>query len=463
MFPESFRKRLRLQSYIDSGELLSSLEQSSPVSIRINPGKWSAKPAVSSPVSWCETGYYLPYRPVYTLDPLFHSGCYYPQEASGMFLKQAYIKATEGRVGLRILDLCGAPGGKSTLISEMAGRGSLLVANEVIRARAAILSETITRWGAINTIVTQNDPSVFARMPGYFDIVVADAPCSGEGMFRNPVAIKEWSQENAALCSERQKRILMDVWPALKENGILIYSTCTFNPAENEENIKWLAGNHNIESLRLNINRFEGIAEITYKGIYGYGFHPGKIKGEGFFISVVRKHEKESNTERFPRLRPEYRPGKKDIDTMEKWTNYSGSNILKKGDELYGLPCSTNEYALLFSNLKVIRPGTRLAALRKDDYIPAHELALSQALRKNVFPSAETGYNTALAYLGRDNFTVTVPEKGWNLLTYRDINLGFVKNIGNRLNNYYPVDWRIRMNHEGSSEASLIQWEEPAV
>ncbi len=451
--------RLVSQKYIDSEELLHSLEQPSPVSIRINPSKWLLRPAASTPVPWCDTGYYLPYRPVYTLDPLFHSGCYYPQEASGMFLQQAFRQATEDRKGLRILDLCGAPGGKSTLLSELAGDHSLLIANEVIRARAAILSETITRWGAVNTLVTQNDPSVFARLPGYFDVIVADAPCSGEGMFRNPVAVKEWSYENTLLCSERQKRIIMDVWPALRENGILIYSTCTFNPGENEENIRWLADNHSTECIKLDTEGYEGIKEIDYNGIYGYGFHPGKIKGEGFFISVMRKTDKEKSTDRFARLRSEFRPGKKDIETTERWTSFKAGNMLRKGDELYALPCNADEYTLLFSNLKIIRPGTKVSVVRKNDYIPAHELALSQALKEDVFPFAEADHSTALAYLGRETVTAAMPGPRWNLLTYKGINLGFVKNLGNRLNNYYPVEWRIRMNIPGSAETRLISWD----
>ena len=459
MFPELFKKRLATQGYIDSDELLKSLVQPSPVSIRINPSKWLNKPAGSKPVQWCDTGHYLTFRPVYTLDPLFHSGCYYPQEASGMFLKQAYMQATGGMNGLRILDLCGAPGGKSTLLSEIAGDNSLLVANEVIRARASILAETITRWGSVNTLVTQNDPSVFGRLPGYFDVVVADAPCSGEGMFRNPAAVKEWSYENTLLCSVRQKRIIMDVWPSLRENGILIYSTCTFNPGENEENIKWLTGNHNAECLKLDTEGYEGIKEIDYNGIYGYGFYPGKIEGEGFFISVIRKTEKAGNTGKLRRLKSEFRPGKSDVEMTGRWTFFKPGDLLRKGDELYALPCNHDEYALLFSNLKIVSPGTKVSVIRKNDYIPAHELALSQAIRKDAFPSSEVDHSKALAYLGRDNFVIPGQAPGWNLIRYHGMNLGFVKNLGNRINNYYPVEWRIRMNRHGSSETRLINWE----
>jgi len=213
-----------------------------------------------------------------------------------MFLEQAVRQSSGSLKDIRVLDLCGAPGGKSTLLSEIIGPQSLLVANDTIRSRASILSETITKWGAVNTLVTRNDPSAFGRLPGYFDIILVDAPCSGEGMFRSEIAVNEWSVENTAHCSERQKRILMDIWPALKENGILIYSTCTFNPGENEENIKWLIDRHEAEIVRLNISEFKGIKEIDYQGIYGYGFYPGQVKGEGFFISVIRKTGKQEKS-----------------------------------------------------------------------------------------------------------------------------------------------------------------------
>jgi 16S rRNA C967 or C1407 C5-methylase (RsmB/RsmF family) len=256
MFPEEFIKRISNQKYIDSESLLKALGEPSPVSIRVNSSKWGRIPAHSEQVPWSGSGYYLPGRPSYTLDPLFHSGCYYPQEASGMFLEQAVKQAASSLNNIRVLDLCGAPGGKSLLLSDLLGPDSFLVSNEVIRQRASVLAETVTKWGLGNTLVTQSDPAQFGNLPGFFDIILADAPCSGEGMFRTDIAISEWSEANTAHCAERQKRIIMDVWPALKENGILIYSTCTFNPGENEENIKWLTGRNEAECVRLDISGF---------------------------------------------------------------------------------------------------------------------------------------------------------------------------------------------------------------
>jgi 16S rRNA C967 or C1407 C5-methylase (RsmB/RsmF family) len=310
MFPGDFIERIRTQDYIDSESLLKALDEPSPVSIRLNRGKWNKIPTGSEPVPWCRSGYYLPSRPSFTLDPLFHSGCYYPQEASSMFLEEVFLQVTQGRKNMRVLDLCAAPGGKSTHLSDLAGEDSLLISNEVIRSRASVLAETITKWGASNVIVTQNDPSAFSRLEGYFDIILADAPCSGEGMFRSRVAVDEWSAANTALCAERQKRIIQDVWPSLKENGILIYSTCTFNPGENEQNIRWLTEKNNAESIAVDITGFNDIVPINYEGIHGYGFHPGKIKGEGFFISAIRKKEKQNEVIVRTRKKQEYYPAR---------------------------------------------------------------------------------------------------------------------------------------------------------
>ncbi|MBE3140674.1 MAG: rRNA methyltransferase, partial [Thermoplasmata archaeon] len=458
MFPEGFKQRILDQKYIDAEALLKALEEPSPISIRINPSKWNKRPLNAESVPWCKNGYYLSIRPSYTLDPLFHSGCYYPQEASGMFLEQA-IRQTGGSLeNIRVLDLCGAPGGKSTHLSEIIGPGNLLVANEVIRSRAAILAETVTKWGSGNTIVTQNDPAVFGRLSGYFDIILVDAPCSGEGMFRTNVAINEWSVENTAHCSERQKRILVDIWPALKRNGILIFSTCTFNPGENEENIKWLIGKHEAECVRLNVTDFEGIKEIDYQGIYGYGFYPDKVRGEGFFISVIRKTGKQEKSPVLNLRKPELKPGKSDLEIADRWTQFSKERLLRWGDEIFAVPCGIDDYLHLFQNLKIVKAGTKVCVVKKSDYLPSYELALSQQLKNDAFPREEISLASAIAYLRRDNFTLHDASEGWNIVTYKGINLGFANNIGTRVNNYFPVEWRIRMNKPEPGNENIIKW-----
>jgi 16S rRNA C967 or C1407 C5-methylase (RsmB/RsmF family)/NOL1/NOP2/fmu family ribosome biogenesis protein len=458
MLPEEFIQRIKSQDYIEVEALIKALEGISPVSIRINSAKWNKIPLNAGPVPWCKTGFYPDTRPSYTLDPLFHSGCYYPQEASGMFLEQAIRQTTGSLENIRVLDLCGAPGGKSTHLSDLIGPNSLLVANEVIRSRAAILAETISKWGSANTLVTQNDPAVLGRLSGYFDIILVDAPCSGEGMFRNNVAVNEWSVENTDHCSERQKRILMDIWPALKEQGILIYSTCTFNPGENEENIKWLIDKHEAEIVRLNIAEFKGITEIDYRGIYGYGFYPDKIRGEGFFISVIRKTgEQEKNPVKNQR-KPELEPGKDDLAIAYEWTHFSKDRLMKWGDEIIAVPCGMDDYLQLFQNLKIVKAGTKIFNVKKSDYLPSHELALSCRLRKDAFPPEEINLHGAVSFLRRDNITLPDASKGWIIVTYKGINLGFIKNIGDRVNNYFPVDWRIRMNIPETGKENIICW-----
>lgn len=458
MFPEGFIQRITNQKNIDAPALIKALEEPSPVSIRINPSKWHSSPLNAESVPWCKNGYYLERRPSFTLDPLFHSGCYYPQEASSMFLEQAIRQTSDNLVNIRVLDLCGAPGGKSTHLSDLIGEGSLLVANETIRSRATILAETVTKWGPGNTLVTQNDPAQFGKLPGYFDIILVDAPCSGEGMFRSKIAVNEWSAENTAHCSERQKRILMDIWPALKENGILIYSTCTFNPGENEENIKWLIGKKEAECIRLDVAGFKGITEIDFLGIYGYGFYPDKVRGEGFFISVVRKTGKQEKTLGRNQMKAELKPGKNDLAIAGKWTHFSNDRLLKWGDELFAVPCLLDEYIRLFQNLKIVKGGTKLFVVKQNDSLPTHELALSQMLKNDAFPQTEINLPEAIAYLRRDNFVLHDARGGWNIVTYKGANLGFVKNIGKRVNNYFPVEWRIRMNTSESGFSNILKW-----
>jgi 16S rRNA C967 or C1407 C5-methylase (RsmB/RsmF family)/NOL1/NOP2/fmu family ribosome biogenesis protein len=460
MFPEEFKKRISAQEYIDTEALLRALGEPSPVSIRINQAKWNRTPKDSETVPWCHNGFYLQSRPSYTADPLFHAGSYYPQEASGMFLEQVVLQSADSLENIRVLDLCGAPGGKSTLLSDIIGNDSLLVANEVIRSRAQILAETVTKWGSGNTLVTQSDPALFSGLSGFFDIILVDAPCSGEGMFRTDIAVSEWSADNTAHCAERQKRILIDIWPALKENGVLIYSTCTFNPGENEENIRWLTGRNEAECIRLDLKSFEGITEIDFEGIFGYGFYPDKVRGEGFFIAAIRKKTSQIPANQNIRSIKEFKPGKHDLSVTAAWADFKADRILKWGEEIIGIPCDIEIYSKLFKKLKIVKAGTRIAVLKQNDALPFHDLALSLRVIKEAFQCHELSPDEAISYLRRDNFTASNISKGWNIVTYNGVNLGFIKNLGNRLNNYYPVDWRIRLDASAIRQLKLISWYE---
>ena len=458
MFPAKFIERLRQQKYIDAFQLEEALNKPSPVSIRINPKKWKGTPVNSDHVPWSDYGYYLNSRPSFTFDPLFHSGCYYPQEASGMFLEKAYNQLVINPDNIKVLDLCGAPGGKSTHLASLIGDKGFLVANEVIRTRAGILAENIIKCGIGNTIVTNNDPVAFSRLNNYFDLILIDAPCSGEGMFSDLNVRHEWSPDNAALCSERQRRIVMDVWPSLKENGILIYSTCTFNPAENEENIQWLSEKTDASSVKLDISEFDGIQEISYKGIIGYGFYPGKIKGEGLFISILKKSGGSSNPIKRQIIRNNNQLTNSDLKIAEKLIHTSLTNLYRNEEIVYQLSLPVEEYQFLNTHLRVIKGGTALFKTRENDFSPLHELALSCKLKGDAFPSVELDYSKSISFLKKENITFKDASKGWILLRYSGINLGFVKNIGSRVNNYFPTEWRIRMNAPADIHPKLIDW-----
>lgn len=458
MFPEEFIKRISTQKYLDADGLLGALREASPVSIRINKLKWDSEPENAEAVPWCSSAYYLASRPSFTLDPLYHAGCYYPQEASGMFIEQVIKQLVDTSGYLKVLDLCGAPGGKSAHISSLIGSESLLVSNEVIRQRSAILAENITRWGVSNTVVTRNDPSVFSRLPGFFDLILVDAPCSGEGMFRDRIAVDEWSPGNTLLCAERQRRILADVWPALKTGGILIYSTCTFNPGENEENVLWLTGQEEAESISLDISGFDGITAISSGGIQAYGFHPGKIKGEGLFISVLRKTGKADGriNAAGKRYRDEIR--RPDRGIAERWSGFNTENLLRRGEDIYFFPGRPSDFSLVDSYLTVILPGTRICSARRKGYIPAHELALSAGLKAGSFPSADLDLKQALVWLRKEIPEGIEAPAGWFTASFRGVRLGFGNNIGNRVNNYYPVMQRIRMSIPDDPEKLIIKW-----
>lgn len=463
MFPLPFKKRIEQQCLINSEELFRALAEPAPVTIRINRIKWNGEPLNSEPVPWCRDGFYLNERPSFTFDPFFHSGCYYPQEASGMFLEEAIRQLESDRENIKVLDLCGAPGGKSTHLSSIISKKGFLVANEVIKSRVSILTENITKWGIPDVMVTRSDPSSIGRIRGFFDLVLVDAPCSGEGMFRDITVRSEWSEENATLSSDRQKRILMDIWPALKENGILIYSTCTFNPEENEKNIKWFTDRKDSETIRLNISEFKGITEIEHHGIYGYGFYPGRIKGEGFFISLLRKKEKQPDMN--IRIRKDMYPkiSREEMQIVSEFLDIPRDELIRNGDKIIALPCNYNDFQLISGMLNVMKAGTYICKVKVNsgtkNILPMHDLALSVSYKSGFFPVADLDIDQALSYLSRNQVESGNVQKGWNIVQYKGINLGFINNIGSRINNYYPMEWRIRQQINEKSEVDLIKWD----
>lgn len=415
------------------------------VSVRLNP----AKPALMNgewameKIPWCPFGYYLAQRPSFTLDPLFHAGSYYVQEASSMFLWYALTEIIPHKRALRVLDLCAAPGGKTTLLSSFFTEG-LVIGNEVIKSRAAILVENISKWGADNIMVTNNDPSHFQSLPGYFDVMVIDAPCSGSGLFRkDPDAMEEWSPDSVRLCSQRQQRILADVLPALKEEGILIYSTCSYSQEEDEAISDWLLSEMEMQNIRLSLKPEWNIVETvsTYKKAFGYRFYPDKVKGEGFFLAVFQKKSSSDNV-RLP-MTALLSASRKEIQQLSEFIAFpASSHFFKQGEAIRIIQKKwVDDLQHLAHCLYIKKAGTEIGVIKGKDVIPSHELALG-AYSLAGLPTVEVDKEQALQYLRRKEFIVNAP-RGWVLLTYAGLPLGWIKVLHNRINNYYPAGWRI--------------------
>ena len=452
-----------------------AMDKPSPVSVRLN-DKVTITPNYPQ-VPHCKSGYYLPERPTFTLDPWFHAGVYYVQEAGSMFLEQVVrnyfsgpstssgtekdestnrligdVLMTEGNnrltpnsslltpnyIGsstnskaelhaIRALDLCAAPGGKSTHLASLLSDDSLLISNEVMPQRAHILAENATKWGYGNMMVTNNRPADFGKLEGYFDLLLTDVPCSGEGMFRkDEKAIEDWSPANVLECAERQRSILADVWPALKQDGLLIYSTCTFNKAENEDNIAWIAQELGAEIL-----------ESRH-----FYFHTDQ--SEGLFMAALRKTAPTTQM----RVKSKVTSQKSQVTSLKSpLINSENWCIKEEKDLVYALPKAYEaDFAILDKHLRWLKKGIGIATLKGKNQTPHIDLALSRHINKEAFITYELDLPTALHYLKGESITLPDAPIGYLLLTFKDVPLGWGKNIGNRCNNLYPDAWRIRMN-----------------
>jgi 16S rRNA C967 or C1407 C5-methylase (RsmB/RsmF family)/NOL1/NOP2/fmu family ribosome biogenesis protein len=410
-------------------------------SIRLNPRKpLSQIPNSQFPIPWTQYGFYLKERPSFTFDPLFHAGCYYVQEASSMFLEQVLKQTVDLSKPIKILDLCAAPGGKSTHIQSLITQESLLVSNEVIKSRNNILKDNIIKWGCENVVVTNNDPKDFARLENYFDVIVVDAPCSGSGLFRKePEAIDHWSENNVQLCSQRQQRILADVLPALKKDGVLIYSTCSYSKEEDEDIAEWLVEEFKIEDCRLQIDRSLQIV----KSLPGYRFWPYKILGEGFFIAVFKKTEG-GEPEKRRAIKNLMEVSKKEIEFVKQFCIVTDELAFVNGfDGVYAVnKYLLNDMNFLNSNLRVSYFGVKAGELMRNKMIPAHALAMSHLISDSV-PRILLNTDQAIQYLQKKDFNVETNTKGWQLICFENHPLGWVNMLPNRVNNYYPKELRI--------------------
>ncbi len=437
---------------IDEAALLEAHQQPAVTSIRINTRKMPA--ATAQRVPWSQHGHYLAERPVFTLDPLFHAGAYYVQEASSMFVEHAFRSLVPQQdEPLRVLDLCAAPGGKSTLLASLLKEEDLLVSNEVIQTRAAVLAENLTRWGQMNTWVSNNDPKDFARLPDYFDVLLVDAPCTGSGLWRKDAdAVDEWSVEHVKLCSERQKRILADVMPALKPGGILLYATCSYSPEENEQICDWIGETLGLKPLSLPVDP-EWQITVTQSPLHqatGYRFYPWKVKGEGFFLAAFRKETEEELDARVNRKEKQKGQSKatgKDKDETIRWQPFMDADFkaVERNGEYYAIHSSHyKDWQLLQTALRIKKTGTALGKIAGKDLIPDHELALSVHLAPQV-QKIEVSREEALLFLKKEEIRKDHPVKGWQVVTFEEQALGWGKWLPNRMNNYFPKNWRIRM------------------
>ena len=455
MIKETFRKYLEDAIGHENALIaFSAFEEPASSSVRYNPFKKTAV-LEGETVQWAPHGLLLEERPVFTLDPCFHAGAYYVQDSSSMFVGDVFRKLLaeyelpQGRP-LRVLDLCAAPGGKTTDLAaslrEVCGDSFILVANEVMKQRAGVLASNVALWGDPNVVVTSDDPKAFTSLSGYFDMILADVPCSGEGMFRkDEQACEQWSEDNVALCEGRQRRIIADVWPSLTTGGMLVYSTCTFNRLENDGNVRWIAET-------LGGTPVFAQPDAPYEGVipteFGFSLVPGFVKGEGQYCSAVKKMSEGFVMSEF--RQPKSRPSKdkpvqipaslKDLFSVEV-------NFRQRGETIIALPSSlAQDISFLESGLNVIAAGCAAGTVKGKDFIPDADLALSIVLAEGAFPIAEVDKDTALAYLHRDAICLKDAPKGFVMIAYQGLPLGFVKNLGNRCNNLYPQSRRIRMN-----------------
>lgn len=429
--PVAFIEQIKALLPNEYEAFFKAMDEPSPVSVRLN-NKVALTPTYPQ-VPHCQTGYYLPNRPVFTLDPWFHAGVYYVQEAGSMYLEQVVRKYIGSSTGSKVLDLCAAPGGKSTHLASLLGDDSLLISNEVMPQRAHILAENATKWGYGNMAVTNNRPADFGKLAGYFDLILTDVPCSGEGMFRkDEKAIEDWSPAYVLECAERQRSILTDVWPALKQDGLLIYSTCTFNKAENEDNIAWIAQELGAEIL-----------ESRH-----FYFHTDQ--SEGLFMAALRKTAPAGNM-RIKSKKSISRfadsPISRSKANISILINSENWCIKEEKDLIYALPKAYEvDFALLDKHLRWLKKGIGIATLKGKNQTPHIDLALSRHINKEAFTPYELDLPTALHYLKGESITLPDAPIGYLLLTFKGVPMGWGKNIGNRCNNLYPDAWRIRMN-----------------
>jgi 16S rRNA C967 or C1407 C5-methylase (RsmB/RsmF family)/NOL1/NOP2/fmu family ribosome biogenesis protein len=438
--PAEFVARIVEQFTIGHEELIQSLDEKPSTSIRLNTKKefnWTP----SDRVQWAQHGYILKERPIFTLDPYFHAGAYYVQESSSMFVDHV-LSELRPKIELNsVLDLCASPGGKSTIILDHLNENQHLVANELIPNRNHTLRENLTKWGKPNFLVSQNKVEDFRKLKNHFDLILVDAPCSGEGLFRkDDNARKEWKVENLKICSERQLHILTNIWSSLADGGYLIYSTCTFNPDENENLLvafKNLGFEFEAESMP--IKKEWNINKIEKDGILGYQFLPHQVIGEGFFCSILRK-KGEVNPKKIRPTKSFLHPELLNYISPKEFINYSSFKFEK--NHFLVANCILDELYIYQKTLYLRQIGVDVLTEKDTTILPSH--GLSFIPNKSFNNGIELGRIQALNYLSGKEIDVEFSD-GIYLVTYENFGLGFIEKSKEKIINHYPVSKRIKM------------------
>ncbi len=470
--PPDFISRAKIVLNLELKDFIKGFSEPKPTSVRFNKNKSSIS-TIQNRVPWSKNSYYLKYRPFFFKDPSIYAGKYYVQEASSMFIEHIINQVFNQKNAVKILDLCSAPGGKSTLISSLFSNDSLLIANEVEKKRVTALEENLTRWGNINCLISSSSISKFRELNEFFDLILVDAPCSGEGMFRKDYkAIERWSPKLVQNCANLQKEIIDAVIPSLKKEGFLIYSTCTFSEEENEKNIEYAINNHTVRSVPVEYHKEWGITEtkkeLNEETQYGYRFYPHKVKGEGFFCSLLQK----VNSSKTSLEEKRHQKVKKEKgDTYSLITNNKSIKksqiesilnlieeslrkeviLIEKKYEVFAIPRIWQDYLEdVYKKLNVLKLGIKVCTIKIDNIIPSHELALSNIINPDL-PYFDLNYKEAILFLKKHPFDLdTNGKKGWFLVKYKNLNLGWVKCLGNRFNNYYPKNLILKKDFDVS-------------
>jgi 16S rRNA C967 or C1407 C5-methylase (RsmB/RsmF family)/NOL1/NOP2/fmu family ribosome biogenesis protein len=440
--PEAFVERIKHDFGPEAEAFLASLLLSPATSVRLNPHKLSQAWPDADPIQWHPMGKVLPSRPIFATDPIWHAGGYYVQEASSMVLRevlrQAYPRGREQAVCA--LDFCAAPGGKTTILLDELHPDALVVANEVIQSRVAPLAENLERWGHINTVITSAEVERFAPMAGQFDLVLVDAPCSGEGMFRKDnAAAAEWSLAHVQLCASRQQRILTGIVPLLAPGGVLIYSTCTFNEEENDRQLAWLQTQFGLESIQIELPQSWAFTATQF----GYAAYPHLVRGEGFYIAALRKgHGVQPQNQKMNGYKRIQQADKQQFAQASAWLKTQAEIYITKSGGLRMLPAFQPLLGLLEQHMAFCLIGRELGEIKGKDLIPAHALALSLDLADTQ--SIDLNLEQALTFLRKQDLQLEA-QTGWTLIRYQGLGLGWVKVLPNRVNNYLPMERRLRM------------------